>query len=256
MTRKRPPPKKPKKKKTFRTRLFLFCLFAVVIGIAGYYFLSLPIWQIKEVSVLGASMLSAEEIKEVSAIPLSDNLFFTSFAKARSNLREIAAIKNFHLYRIPPGTVLIKIEERRPNVVLVTQGQSMLVDQDGYIVNRNQNLTFNLPNFADLPVATGLSSSDVINEERISPPIAVVIENVIQELANIFGARRIHLELGGMQNIELLLDDILKVKLGRGEDIALKMAVFKQLLPEINDKWSQVEYVDVRFPSNPVIKFR
>lgn len=256
MVRKRPQPKKPKKKKPFRLRLFLFIFFAVILGIAGYYLLSLPIWQIKEVSVVGANMLSADEIKSLAAIPLAKNLFFTSFSQARANLRKISAIKHFHLYRIPPSTVLIKIEERRPNVVLVTQGRSMLVDQDGYIVNRNQNLTFNLPNFADLPVATGLSSSDVINEERISPPIAAVIENVIQELANIFGAKRIHLELGGMQNIELLLDDILKVKLGRGEDIALKMAVFKQLLPEFNDKWSQVEYIDVRFPANPVIKFR
>jgi len=111
--RKRHQAKRPRKPIPFRLRLFLFVLFLLAAAIAGYYFLSLPIWRIQDISVIGTRMLSAEEIKDLSGIPLSDNLFLTSFSRARDNLKKIAAIKNFHIYRIPPGTVLIKIEERK-----------------------------------------------------------------------------------------------------------------------------------------------
>ncbi len=40
----------------------------VVIGC--YYFLALPIWEIREVTVNGAKMLVADEVKALAGIPL------------------------------------------------------------------------------------------------------------------------------------------------------------------------------------------
>jgi len=247
---------KPKKKKTFRFRLFLLILFLVIAGIAGYYVLSLPIWKIQDVSVIGTSILSAEEIRNLSGIPLSENLFLTSFARARNNLKRIAAIKEFHLYRIPPGTVLIKINERKPIAMIVTSSASFIVDDEGFILNRNPNLSLNIPNLSDLPVISGITSGEIVGGERIDPQGSKVLTDILFELSKLFGAKRTHLELGRFQAISFLLDDLLRVKLGRGEDITRKMEVFKALLPVINDKWNQVEYVDVRYPDNPVIKYR
>ena len=247
---------KPKKKKTFRFRLFLLILFLVIAGIAGYYVLSLPIWKIQDVSVIGTSILSAEEIRNLSGIPLSENLFLTSFARTRSNLKRIAAIKEFSLYRIPPGTVLIKITERKPIAMIVSSGASFIVDDEGFIINRNPNLNLNIPNLSDLPVISGITSGEIVGGERIDPQGSKVLTDILFELSKLFGAKRTHLELGRFQAISFLLDDLLRVKLGRGEDITRKMEVFKALLPVINDKWNQVEYVDVRYPDNPVIKYR
>ena len=247
---------KPKKKKTFRFRLFLLILFLVIAGIAGYYVLSLPIWKIQDVSVIGTSILSAEEIRNLSGIPLSENLFLTSFARARNNLKRIAAIKEFHLYRIPPGTVLIKINERKPIAMIVTSSASFIVDDEGFILNRNPNLSLNIPNLSDLPVISGITSGEIVGGERIDPQGSKVLTDILFELSKLFGAKRTHLELGRFQAISFLLDDLLRVKLGRGEDITRKMEVFKALLPVINDKWNQVEYVDVRFPDNPVIRYK
>ncbi len=235
-----------------RLRLFLFALFLALAAVGGYYFLALPIWKIEDVSVIGTRMLSAEEIKDLSGIPLKENLFFTSFSRARENLKKIAAIRTFHIYRIPPGTVLIKVEERQPIAVAVGRERSAIIDADGHILNRNPNLTLNVADLTDLPVISGLAMSG----EAIDPKAAHVLKDVLVELANIFGARRTHLELGGMQNISFLLDDILRVKLGRDDAIGRKMEVFKALLPEISDRWQKVEYVDVRYPDDPVIKFR
>jgi cell division septal protein FtsQ len=70
------------------------------------------------------------------------------------------------------------------------------------------------------------------------------------------GSRQIQLETGGFEKISFLLNDLLRVKVGRDENVKEKMGVFKRLLPVIADKWSQVEYVDVRYPDNPVVKYK
>jgi len=216
----------------------------------------LPLWQIQEVAVTGTKMLSGQEIKELSGIPLAENLFLTSFARTRDNLRKITAIKEFHIFRIPPATVLIRITERKPIAVIMVKDRSAIIDVDGYILNRNPNLTLNVPDLTNLPVISGLDSSEVETGERIDPQVSRLVASIIVELANLLGSSQIQLETGGFAKINFLLNDILRVKLGRDDQIERKMSVFKRLLTVIAGKWDQVEYIDVRYPDNPVIKYK
>lgn len=245
-----------KKKRPLRFRLFLFLFLLLILSVGGYYALSLPIWRIQEVVVNGANMLSAEEIKDLSGVPISENLFLTSFARVRNNLRKITAIKEFHIYRIPPATVLIRIRERRPIAVVILKDKSAIVDEEGFILNRNPNLTLNVPNMTELPVVSGAVTSETAGEEKIDSQVSHLIAEIIVELSNLLGPRHIQLEIGGFEKINLLLDDLLRVKIGRDENINRKMEVFKALLPVTAGKWTQVEYVDVRYPDNPVIKYK
>lgn len=248
--------KRTRKKKSFRSRLFFLLFILLLAGIAIYYVLSLPIWKIQEVSVDGAKILSADEIREISSVPLSENLFLSSFARVRNNLKKISAIQDFHIYRIPPGTVLIRIQERKPIAVIVLKDKSAVVDAEGYILNRNPNLTLNIPNMTDLPVIAGIGTAEVLGGEKITPNLSGLIADIILELSSSLGLHRIQLELGGFQKIVLVLDDILRVKVGRDQEVKEKMAVFARLLPVIANRWAEVEYVDVRYPNNPAIKYR
>lgn len=225
-------------------------------GALAYGLLALPIWKIQEVAVSGAKMLAADELRDLSGIPLSENLFLSSFSRARNNLNKIAAIESFHIYRIPPGTVLIRIKERKPVAVVVLKNRSALVDEKGYILNRNPNLTLNVPNITEMPVISGLGTYEVMQGERIDEKTSRLIAAIVLELSNLLGSRRIQLELGGFEKISFLLDDIMRVKIGRDEEVKRKMEIFKSLLPQITGRWAQVEYIDVRYPDNPVIKFR
>jgi cell division protein FtsQ len=239
-----------------RFRLFVSFVLLVLLGIGIYVFLSLPIWKITDVAVGGTQMLVPEEIKDMSGVPISENLFFSSFARTRDNLRKITAIKEFSLYRIPPGTVLIKITERKPIAVLVLQNKSAVIDEAGYILNRNPSLTLNVPNMTELPVISGLGTGEYNGEESIDPQASKLIAEIITELSSLLGSRHLQLATGGFEDISFSLDDILLVKVGRNEDVRHKMDVFKALLPEIEGRWANVAYVDVRYPENPVIKFK
>lgn len=217
--------------------------------------MSLPLWSIQEIDVVGAGMLSAQEIRGLSGVNMNDNLFFSSFKRTRENLKKISVIKSFDIYRIPPSTVLIKIRERTPIAVVVMKDRPAIVDREGYILNRNPNLTVNIPDLAELPVISGISSFEIKDGIKLRSASAGILSELISELSPIFSLRRVQLGMGNFTNISFLLDDMLKVKVGDGEGIAKKMKVFKALLPQVKGKWDLVEYIDVRYPDNPVIKF-
>jgi cell division septal protein FtsQ len=85
---------------------------------------------------------------------------------------------------------------------------------------------------------------------------AQVAWEIITKLSKFFKAKSIKLDLGGLENLNFLLDDVLRVKLGDADNIEGKMKIFEALLPQIEDQWQKVEYVDVRFVNNPVIKIK
>lgn len=254
MRSKSKPKAKPKPRKQWpRYVIVLMVIGSIALGVYG---LTLPIWDIKEVVINGARMLSDEEIRTMASIPVSENLFFTNFFRAKSNLSKITAIKSFRIYRMPPATVLINIKEREPIATVVFPERSYLIDDQGYLINRNPNITLNISNLAGLPIVSGIKEDQILKAEKVDDKNARVIAEIIAKLSPFLEAGKMQLELGGLEKVSFLLDDLLKVKLGEAEEIKRKMEVFEGLLPVISGQWTEVEYIDVRFPDNPVIKFK
>lgn len=242
------------RKRKFHSIMVL--LFLVASSIAAVYISTLPIWEIRDVVVNGARQLSADEIRALAGIPRSGNLFWTSFARARSNLNKITALKDVHFYRIPPGTVLISLTERQPTAAIVFPERSVVIDNEGFIINRNENLTLNIPNMVDLPVISGINAKKVLQSDRVSEEILLIVSNIILKLKPYLETRSMQINLGEMESVSFLLDDLLLVRVGNAREIKRKMAVFEALLPVIANKWTLVKYVDVSYPDNPVIGYK
>jgi len=242
------------KKKRNRFRWLLFSAIAL-IGI-GYYVLSLSIWNIQEISIEGTAMISPQELRELSGLPIGRNLFFTSFRTARTNLDQVGAIKKYRINRRPPATVLVRVEERRPIAILVVNGRFTIVDRDGFVLNNDPRLNLHLLNSVELPVITGLGSGEIVAGKRIAPKLSFLINDTVVELASLLGSRRINLEVGSYRRISILLDDVLRINLGQDTQVKTKISVVKRLLPLIGGRWNEVEYIDVRFPETPVIKYK
>jgi cell division protein FtsQ len=249
--------RRPKTKPLKRRPKILISLLIFLAGLAlGSYFLTLPIWEIKNVVVNGAEMLLDEEVKTLAGVPLSENLFFADLSRAKANLNKITAIKKFRIYRIPPATILISIEERKPIASLVLKNQTYIIDKEGFLVDRNSKVTLNVADMAELPVVAGINEKEHLKAQKVDETAAQIIADIIAKLSPYLESKRMQLELGGLKDVSFLLDDILRVKVGPAFDIERKMEIFEALLPVIDEKWTQVEYVDVRFPDNPVVKYK
>lgn len=247
---------KGKRKRRGWERSFFSWLIVLGVIVGCYYFLSLPIWQINEVRVNGAKMLLPDEIRALAGIPISENLFFTSFRRAKNNLAKVGAIKSFRFFRLPPGTVIISIKERTPAASVVFTDGSAIIDHDGFILNHIPNLTLDIPELADLPIITGLDRRTEVEGDRLSRRANSVISGIVKEINVSIKTKRLQMNLGGLQNIDLLLDDILLVKIGRADELERKLDVIKQLLRQVAGQWERVQYLDVRFPAVPVILYK
>lgn len=249
--------KQKRARKRSRRAYWLWAIFLVILIVGGSaYVATLPIWDIQEVVVNGARMLSPNEIRALAAVPVSENLFFTSFNRSKSNLSKITAIKSFRFYRMPPATVLINIREREPLATIIFPHRAMVIDEEGYIIDRNKNISLNIPNRADLPVVSGISEKRIIKKDHLDPRVSRIITEIITILTPYLEGKRLQLQMGGLANVSILLDDMLMVRLGKAEDVSRKMEVFEALLPVVAGKWEEVAYIDVRWPDNPVIKYR
>ena len=248
--------KRIRKKKPLQIRFFTFLIFLAILIFGGIYVIQLPIFEIREVVVNGCGMLAPEEIRALAGVPLSENLFFANLSRARSNLKKVTPIKKASFYRIPPATILINIEEREPMAAIIFPQRSIIIDEEGIVLNRNPNLRLDITNVEELPVVTGMRQSDIWQKDRIDNKAAQVVSDIINKLSPYLELRSMQIELGNLSKINFLLDDLLKVKVGDANNISKKMGVFQTLLPEIAGKWDRVIYVDVRYPDYPVIKFK
>jgi cell division septal protein FtsQ len=152
---------------------------------------------------------------------------------------------------------LISITERKPIAAIVFPDRSVIIDEEGYILNRSPNLTLNIVNMADLPVISGMNEKEVLKSYKIDEKTAKVVTHIIVKFSRFLEARKMQLELDDLENVSFLLDDLLKVKIGDTQEIKRKMDIFETLFSAVvADKWHEVEYIDVRFTDNPVIKYK
>ena len=229
--------------------LIAILLFSVVIVC-----MSLPVWQITEITVEGVRIISPAKLIELANIPKGENLFFINLSRARNNLKEVTAIKGFNIFRRLPGTIVLKIKEREPFAVAMVEGQSVIIDDEGFVLSSSASQTSEaLTSPLDptgLPVMNGLKKSSLKNN-RLDPETASVLS-----LFKTLPAGKLQLNLESRDDLNLMINDIIKVRLGDSKNIEEKMKVFKAMLSFIGDKRNQVEYIDLRFLNNPVVKFR
>ena len=115
---------------------------------------ALPVFTVNRVAVEGAERLDRSRIIETAGIALGINIFRVDLKRASDRLRKEFAAKDFTLYRRLPGTIVIRVRERKP-VALVNVGKLIGVDADGVL----------LPHIGEsmadsLPIITGIGGDE------------------------------------------------------------------------------------------------
>ncbi len=90
----------------------------------------LPEFTIRQVIIEGAEHLDKEKIESSSGIRVGDNIFEVNLGDAAESLKAEFAAEDFIVFRKLPGTIVIRVLERRP-VALINVGKLVGVDDDG-----------------------------------------------------------------------------------------------------------------------------
>lgn len=228
---------------------FLAAVFTIII--------SLPIWQITEVKAENLRLLNDSEVLRLAAVPLSDNIFLTRFDNSRRRLLKVSLVKRVDFIRHLPGTVIVKVTERREAAVMVMGGQSVLIDEEGVILNPaiTGEVHVEFPDISNLPVVNGVRP-DWIEQGKLGGEMGISVIALLREFKHLISPTKLQVEVGDVENINLMVDDTLRVKIGNSSDLNRKIKVFEAIFGRNRERKNDLEYIDVRLPDYPAVKFK
>ncbi|KAF0134466.1 MAG: cell division protein FtsQ [Candidatus Saganbacteria bacterium] len=248
---------KPRKRRRKENTAVIF-LFALVIITLVSLVIALPAFKISEVEITGTRLLNPESIKKIASVPIGDNLFLTSFGKAKDRIKKIPAVKEVKFRRMIPDRVRIEVIERVESAVSVIGEQSVLIDSDGVIINpqTKEAEPIEIPDISNLPVLIGLRREWFDEKGKLSGKFGESAAKLLVEFKNYMSPKRLEIDLSDVNSIVLFVDDTLKVKIGSVDKIDGKINVFETIFKRLKDQKNDIEYIDVRVPDFPAVKFK
>ena len=123
----------------------ILCIVAIILLLCS------PIFDLKNIEVIGNSQNSKEKIINFSGLELHTNIFKVNKRLTREKIKENAYIENVEITKKIPSTVEIKVEER--------EAKYMLQFADSYVYINNQGYMLEISNEKlDIPILIGFTT--------------------------------------------------------------------------------------------------
>lgn len=137
---------KPKSKKIKMLIISILVLIAIIAAMLS------PLFNIKNIQVVGNTILSSEEIISLSGIKTEENMFKVMKLKTIDRIKENAYINEVAIHKKLPNTIEIQVKERNPSF--------MLEYGNGYVYLSNQGYMLEISSIKkDIPTILGTTTS-------------------------------------------------------------------------------------------------
>ncbi|MFH1709813.1 MAG: FtsQ-type POTRA domain-containing protein [bacterium] len=229
----------------------------IIISILTCFFLSLPIWRIRSITVTGNDYLPQAKIIGTAKIPQGEKIFLVDLDEAKNRFSEFIQIKKVTIRRKLPDTIIIDVTERVPFAITVIGGATSLVDENGYIIAKQDlNASLYRLDVSKYPVIRGIDRRSLEGGIRLDQKDRSFVRSALSLLSKFMDIGTIQIEVGNREDIIIYIEDILKVKVGDTRDLERKIKIIKALLASVQGKWNKVAYIDARSPDNPAVMFK
>jgi len=225
-------------------------LFVILVVIAAYIILRSPYFDISQVIVSGNQYLADEVILIATPIYVGENIFKINLAEAAEQLKRVPMVKDVHIARDLPATVLINVTERRPLGILPTGNGFVEVDEEGLCLQRSASGVPGIPIITGIHVET-VSPGDYIHNELLAEVLKVIGKlpiELTEELSEV--------NIDPDRQIKAYTLSHIPCYLGGTADMEEKGVVLLQLLLEINEQGKNVEYINISSVDKPAVKYK
>lgn len=229
-----------------RRRLIASCGAIAVVATGVWVAFWSPVLGVRHIQVVGARYVGPEDVASVARLSRDDNLLLVSPPDIASKVEELPWVREARVDRRLPGTVRVRIAERKAAIVLSAEGERWTLDRVGNVLAGGEA--------ADgLPVVAGM------NLDEVRPGIKLRQREVRDALAAWRSlAPRIRREVAAVlapspERITLSLVDGTQVRFGAARELRAKNEVLSALLGELRAEGTASSYIDVRVPTNPAV---
>jgi len=206
-------------------------------------------FDLRSVTVEGNGGISAAEVLERAGIGPGTSAFRVNEDAIRGRLREDPRVQNATVAMVFPRTLTLKIQERAPAAAMPAGDGFILVAANGVAIVRATGqdsfprLVVDTFNPADAVLGAVMPSSGA----RLGAAIAGMLPDLLRSQV-----AAVHVDAEGDATLEM--QDGPPVRLGGSGGIAERVGLVPQVLTAIAARGLQVQYVDLRFAGNIIIR--
>lgn len=229
-----------------RRRMFGSLLAVAAFALAAWIAFWSPLLMVREVKVVGGRNVDPVEVASIAGLDSDDNLLLVSPTQVASKVEELPWVRGAKVDRRLPGTVRVRVVERKPAVVLSSDGQQWTLDRMGNVLAEGAVTE-------GLPALAGIDLAAVSAGERVTDPAMRDALAAWRSLSPKIRAQVAAVLAPTPERITLSFEDGTQVRYGAARSMHAKNKVLAALLAELRAEGGVAGYIDVRVPTNPAV---
>ena len=216
----------------------------LALGFGAWVVLNSAFFEVRDVRVVGARSLSADEIRGLAGIRSGANLILLPLDDVAARVERHPWVLDAQVERDLPTTAVIKVIERRPGGWVEDPNGMAVIAGDGTVLERVSEAPAQLPDIGDSATALGVGERAAIPGETL---------RVAASMGGPLRRQVASLELEGSEIIARLREGG-TVLYGEPVELSAKNRALAELLRWAKGQAIPVGTIDVRAPSAPSLE--
>lgn len=196
-----------------------------------------PIMAVRDIQLQGVQSVNAEELQLAlsgfEGVPLA----LVSDQDVHRAIEPFALIQRYSIERIPPHTLVVRIDERSAVIAMEREDGFDLYDPAGVMLGRA----------AERPVGVPLGSPELTDT---ASPAFLTASNIVRDMPEDLRQLLVSVQASNAQDVTFELSNGTRVLWGESKDSQRKSVVLRSMLASIGAP----EVIDVSAPEAPVFK--
>jgi cell division protein FtsQ len=230
-----------------KKRLFVGISIAGVIAVLAWAAFWSPLLDVRRVQVVGSKHLTGADIERAAHIGSGTNLLLLSTASVVRDAETLPWVRHARVERSLPGTVRVRVIERKPVMVLVEGSTRWLIDKAGHVIAPASH------GHGHLPTLAGVHATGIRPGVRLSLDTGAGALRAWRSLPSKMVHRVVAVFAPTVDAITFSLRDGTSVRYGPPTDIRDKNRVLLALLHKVFVEGTGASYIDVRVPTSPAV---
>lgn len=228
-------------------RWILALAVAAGIGFGGSVLWKSSLLELRRVEVAGNSEVSKEEVVSETGLRRGVHLLSVDTGAVAGRVRSNPWIDDVRVERILPSTIRISVNERTPVALITAITGTYLIDGNGVVLEQGQR---------DLLLIEDVTPEVVEPGTTLDLPQLQHVFEILPELDPSLSARLKSVSARSVDRITFVLDGDVRILFGAAEEIEEKNFAARALLERAETDSKVIEYLDIRVPGRPAVRYR